>query len=318
MALAATGQAQPAGAGSLATQADELFERGKVAFEQGDFALAAHAYQKAWELAQSYDIAANLGQAELELGWFREAAEHLTFALRNLPLSVAAETREQIRDMLARAKQEVASLNLHVEPAGAEVTVDGRTVGTAPLGAELFVEPGTHTVQVRLEGHEPAHQQVLMLVLEPLPEQAAAPAAGEPIPSPPRAEAIQPDASGPSLIPVVVAAGVGIAGLATGVGCELGAAAKRSDRDERLSRLGAESACAAGTPFDSECAAIDDLDSEATTLHTVAVVGFATAGVATAAMLTYLLWPRPATEQGLSVAPMTAARGGMVSLRGVF
>jgi hypothetical protein len=44
--------------------------------------------------------------------------------------------------------------------ASAEVLVDGKAVGTAPLASEVFVEPGAHTIEARLSRRGPAQRDV--------------------------------------------------------------------------------------------------------------------------------------------------------------
>jgi hypothetical protein len=54
----------------------------------------------------------------------------------------------------------VGALQLNVEPAGAEVLVDGASVGKAPLAGEVFVEPGKRAIEARLDGYTTAKATV--------------------------------------------------------------------------------------------------------------------------------------------------------------
>lgn len=77
-----------------------------------------------------------------------------------------------------------AMLLLAINQDGAAVSIDGETVGEAPL-APLEIAPGTHTVAVRAPGMQPFNRSVEVSMdgarvnvdLEPLPEEAAALAA---------------------------------------------------------------------------------------------------------------------------------------------
>src|ERR1041384_3825181 len=62
-------------------RANQLFKKGKVAFNAGKYNDALRIYSEAWSLKQSPDIAANLAQTESELGKHRDAAEHFSYAL---------------------------------------------------------------------------------------------------------------------------------------------------------------------------------------------------------------------------------------------
>lgn len=58
--------------------------------------------------------------------------------------------------MLAEARKRVGALALRVEPAGAEVLIDGASIGKAPLTGEVFVDPGPRTIEARIEGYKGA------------------------------------------------------------------------------------------------------------------------------------------------------------------
>ncbi|MCA9599611.1 MAG: tetratricopeptide repeat protein, partial [Myxococcales bacterium] len=66
-------------------RAVQLFNQGRDAIVRNDFNKAYAALSEAWKLKQSYDIAALLGQSELQLGKYTAAAEHLSASLRAFP-----------------------------------------------------------------------------------------------------------------------------------------------------------------------------------------------------------------------------------------
>jgi hypothetical protein len=326
LVVVTTGHAQQAGDSVSEAGADEWFRQGRDAFERSDFQTAAEAYRRAWEHSRSYDIAANLGQAELQLGQYRDAAEHLSYALRQLPPSIPAEIRAEMQGLLDEASRHVVTLQVTVEPAGSEVRIDGQVVGRAPLDAQLYLDPGSHQVQASHDGYRAAaskaagqagEQQQLGLKLEPVAESARHAAAGLPAESSapgPGDEGV----SGPSLAPVLVGAGLTAAGLAVGVGFEIAAASKRAERDERPAVLDDPTSCGAGTVFASECSAIEELDADARRFGTVAVAGFVTAAVAAAGTLTYLWWPRSDAAQGVALVPAPGCSGVTLRVRGAF
>src|SRR5450432_3751077 len=65
--------------------AKELVRQGSAEYSKQHWEAARASFQKAWELKRHYAIAANLADVELKLGRYREAAEHLEYALANLP-----------------------------------------------------------------------------------------------------------------------------------------------------------------------------------------------------------------------------------------
>src|SRR6185503_10534547 len=114
---------------------------------------AYRAYKAGYDLKKGYDLAGNLGNVELALGRPRDAAEHLSFCLKNFPATGTAKQLEFIRSRLAEARQKVGALSIQVSEGGAEVLVDGRSIGRSPLADEVFVDPGSRRIEARLNGH---------------------------------------------------------------------------------------------------------------------------------------------------------------------
>jgi len=58
-----------------------------------------------------------------------------------------------IEELLAIAIERVSTTKFEIQPNGAEVRVDGRFVGRAPLRKALYLDPGHHKVEARLPGY---------------------------------------------------------------------------------------------------------------------------------------------------------------------
>jgi hypothetical protein len=150
-------RAEPASsAASVVERADQLFREGTSAFEAERYSDAYGALRSAWDLAPSYRHAAGLGQVELHLGQYRDAAEHLAYCLRNFPETGDAVARSHVQEGLEQAREHVAALRVRVDPEGAEIAIDGVSVGHAPLEGLVFVNPGSHVVQASAEGRTAA------------------------------------------------------------------------------------------------------------------------------------------------------------------
>ena len=134
------------------------YRAGNAAYKQKHYAEAKTAYEDAFRLKQTFDIAANLGFAEFKLEMWRDAATHLSFALRNWAPTGKAESRASAVKYLGVAKERIATLAITVA-SGAEVMIDGKRAGTAPV-EERFVDPGTHTVGAKRDGYNPIEQAV--------------------------------------------------------------------------------------------------------------------------------------------------------------
>jgi hypothetical protein len=68
----------------------------------------------------------------------------------------------EYKAMLEEVLKLVGTLRIQVEPAGAEVLIDGKSEGKAPFEDPSFVDPGKHTIEVKLDGYKPAQVVVDM------------------------------------------------------------------------------------------------------------------------------------------------------------
>ncbi len=113
---------------------------------------------EAFNLRQSTDIAGNLGATELELGLFRDAAEHFSYSLRTMPASADPQKREATKTRLATAKEKVGTLTIKVNVEGATVFIGDKAIGLSPLPAEAYVDPGSVTIRATADEYQGARQ----------------------------------------------------------------------------------------------------------------------------------------------------------------
>lgn len=139
-------------------KADELHRQALDAAKAGKHDRARELLLEAFALKKSHDIAANLGNSEMELHRYRDAAEHLAWSLRHAPTG-QSDRREALEKMLKEARTHVGSVALRSSVEGAELSVDGVTAGRSPLEGEVFVEPGAHKFAAVLTGYEPANAE---------------------------------------------------------------------------------------------------------------------------------------------------------------
>ncbi|WP_437574876.1 hypothetical protein [Sorangium sp. So ce887] len=122
------------------------------AVAEGRLAEARDMWLQIWQLDPSEMAACNVGQLSFRIGDMPRAAEFLTACLERAPAPADASARERYQSRaldLARATQAVGMLTFAV-PRGAELSVDDRPVGRAPLGRAVFVAPGSHRVRAAL------------------------------------------------------------------------------------------------------------------------------------------------------------------------
>ena len=133
--------------------ADELarkhYEDGRAAADKGNWQAAYTSYRAAIAVQAHYLIHGALGEAAHHLGKDRDAAEYLALYLSKAPPDVPAATRDAAKSALADVRKRVATLAI-TAPDGAEVLVDRVLIGRAPIGREVFVEPGRREIEARV------------------------------------------------------------------------------------------------------------------------------------------------------------------------
>lgn len=141
-------------------KADALFREGVRFVTQQRWADAENKFLAAFALNQTYDVANNLGQTQYRMGKYRDAAEHLAYAVQHWPLIGKKDARDLALKRLDEVKKQVGALKVSINAQGAEVSVDGTTVGRSPLEVQVFVEAGPHLVIARLAGYDEARADV--------------------------------------------------------------------------------------------------------------------------------------------------------------
>ena len=294
--------AQPADPAALLAQQRQWFDQGNKLYDQTKLPEAEHAYLQAWKLKKSFDVAGNLGNVEADMKKWRAAGEYLAFAIREFPAGGKPAQRDGLIQRLAEAQKQVGRLRLHVAKPGAEVFVDGASVGLAPLPDDVYVDPGSHLVEVRLDGYPPT--QVTLTAA--------------------RAQVSETDIalkSGGANKKVIIA-GAAVAGVAAITGAVLlgVSASKGSSASSLYTTLKASGGCppASSSPT-GQCGQLkSDLDAKST-LGSAGVWMLVGAGVVGLGTLVYGLAGGPrAARTGLVIAPVVTAQGGGFFAQGSF
>lgn len=252
--------AETAAARSLAIEGMKLAQAGQC--DQ-----AVPKLERAEQLHHSPIVLGRLGECYIALGRLVEGTETLRKMLREplppqpSPAMQQAYTRAEAA--LAAAKPRVAALTITLDvPEGttATVSVDGKPVPAAVLGADFPVDPGEHTVEVSAPGFlkqtsrvsvRPGEKHTVPVALRPDPN-APSPAAAPSSPAPPAVQTtpapgpsrytldepttVEPDApppAPPNRTAAYACWAFGAVGLGVGIGFGLAAMSDKSDLDER-------------------------------------------------------------------------------------
>lgn len=289
----------PAGAqeGSAGADADaaNLFTKGNELFSAGDLAGAEAAYEKAFAIQKSFDVAANLGAVKLDLGKPIEAAYLFEHALLTFPASGPGEKRRILEERLAEARSRVGTLQIEVEPSSATLQIDGERASPAPKSGGFYVSPGDHRVTASAEGF--VSREVTVKVAEGSSSAVGIRLEGaDAAPAPPASPVPDAAAASPGswpTWPVFVGAGLSLALAGAGLGLTLWGASSQSDAEERRDALASSGvACPGG------CEELRSLYGDADTGYNLGVGFFVAAGIATAATLVYAVLIPSSPESG--------------------
>ena len=196
IAVAIVSESAPARAD--AAEVEALIAKGNELRRAGTPGPALPYFQKAYELARTPRTTGQLGLAELAAGYPVEAEAHLAAALAspNNP-SIRKLHRRILADAMAMARSQIGELTIQGNPAGADVIVNGHSVGTLPLPLPIKLSPARNTeVVVRAPGHSDQreimpiaggqrHSLTVNLKSTEKPSAASAPAVVVPPASPP-------------------------------------------------------------------------------------------------------------------------------------
>ncbi len=161
-------------------QAKELVNRGNQEFALEDFEGARADFEKAYEIYPSPKILMNIAEACRALGKFGEAVayyeSYLTESNRDTEMVAQVEAR------IAELEPKIGRIEITAEDA--QITVDGEEVE----GNRIPVDPGSHKVIVKREGHQDFERMVsvaagqtetVVAELEALPSAEPTPALAE-------------------------------------------------------------------------------------------------------------------------------------------
>lgn len=134
-------------------------ERAVEAYGAGQLSLAHDEFAKAHALYPNARTLRGLGSIELELKDYVAAARHLDEALRSQVLTLEGPLRAAAEGALREANQHVARVGVSIEPASAEVRLDGEPI---TAGEATIVAPGEHALEASAPSFA-AHAQKITL-----------------------------------------------------------------------------------------------------------------------------------------------------------
>lgn len=145
---------------SDASEAARHFDRGYLLAQQGSLEAAIAEFKQAQALSPHPSVLYNLGQAYAASGRAVEAVQTLRKYLEQADATLDAERRAQAAAVVDYQGQRIGTLELDIEPPGAELMLDGELLGKAPLSSPVQLTAGPHGLTVAHAGYTPRSVRV--------------------------------------------------------------------------------------------------------------------------------------------------------------
>jgi hypothetical protein len=158
--LAILAQASPStGDPQNKVQARALLDQGTKLYEQGDVAGALEKFQAAYAAFPSPKLMFNIGQANRDLHRHLDALEAFEKFLADAPDALPEMTADA-RKSVSQLQKKLGQIQIDCMTSGAEVSVDGKSVGRTPLPDLVWATPGHHQITAKHESVSPAVEEV--------------------------------------------------------------------------------------------------------------------------------------------------------------
>lgn len=144
--------ARPAPLGeSLTGEAKADYDSGRILFEDGDFAGAASKFRQAYDRAKDPRLLWNVAVCEKGLRHYVRVYRLTQRYLDEGKAMLAPEQEKAARELRDATKAFIGTARVEA-PAGAEISVDGEPIGTAPLAEPVPLDLGPHKISVQKPG----------------------------------------------------------------------------------------------------------------------------------------------------------------------
>jgi hypothetical protein len=137
---------------------DRVISQAVSEYSAGHWEEAYLLFRKAHDLNPSARTWRGLGLTAFELRRYVEAAGQLESALIDPRRPLTSTQRDEVTQLLERCRDYISVYRIKVNPATAEVLVDGKAQSLRD--GKLSLDPGAHTVVVRATGYEERRQEL--------------------------------------------------------------------------------------------------------------------------------------------------------------
>jgi tetratricopeptide (TPR) repeat protein len=139
-------------------RAAALVDEGIALQAAADMQPAIAKYKAAEAIYPTPRAEAQMGLAEESIGDLASAEEHLDQALQHPKDAFIRENKRKLKAARDRIKPQLATLTVKGAPEGAEILVNGKSMGLLPLAAPLRVLAGSITLTAKKQGYSEFEQ----------------------------------------------------------------------------------------------------------------------------------------------------------------
>ena len=158
VAFAALAAAGPAIAQS-SEEAKESFANGVALYNEGDYQGALAEFLSAYEAKPHHSVLYNIAQCYQMIDANQKAIAYYEQYLDEGADYIKEKKKAQVLEEIGKIKALLTPVTVKVAPDGADVSVDGKGVGTAPIEEVLYLDPGEHVILVEKQGFAPHKQE---------------------------------------------------------------------------------------------------------------------------------------------------------------
>ena len=293
-------EAEGAKAAAYRAQGEELYE-------QGNYRDAITRLRAAWALRKEAPTVVLLGECEVKLGRFPDAAGHLA---EGLTMLAQGKERARVQALFDEVRPKVGGIELVVNVKGATV-IAGSFVGETPI-PEVFVQPGDLTITVKKAGYGEQQRPVKTVAGKTVRLEVSLSSTGTVV-----SGTQGQDPRLISLVPAYVAGGLAVIAIGAGIGLRLSGEGKGSEADELLGQLEGDAPCSAAEP-DAACATIKSLRTEHDELVNASTGVLVGGGALLAGAVVYGAIANRRNRGGFSMVPVAAPTYGGLLFQGSF
>jgi hypothetical protein len=137
-------------------------DNGVRLFKDQNYRAAITEFEAAYRAEPKASPLVNIALSHKALHDYPSAIEALARAIEQHPDTLKPEHLDAAKREVTQLRQLLAYVTVRVHPTGATLFIDGQRQPAEAIGKPIALGPGPHQLTARLEGHEPAEQQLTL------------------------------------------------------------------------------------------------------------------------------------------------------------